>query len=1154
MLKKEHGISKRLLALLLTAAMVFSPGRAVLAADGITPEAEEMVTENVTENVTESITEAGVSEEVSSESEVVPSTEENSAEETTETDAQAPAEGSDAAALQDGAENGTAITPFNEDNIVITSESDSFKYTGSEIKPEFTVKNKNTEAVLVEGTDYTTKFAEFSDNIHPGYIVVEFKGTGTAYSTDIMYQGFEIYFDIPSDSIQVTPGGKTIRVTNNTPVTLYAAVVKTEDLEKLDEEIYITPIDIYNEAGFNTQALSTYIDPGTNRRHNMAANTRYTVFLAASPYFMVTKDAEDQKKQHITVNEITTGESPERASEYKDGSEIQLNAAVQKNQSVKISWKITDKVLKQQYKKFKLYVLEDLSQNDQDETKGWKEIWPKAAAKAGSAVTIKTADAYDLYTGLIRLECYDQAGTEVKANYLGTIAPYVFYVEGGADEKQEEFCFSYLNQNTYISYQLEADSKKTFAENPAGYITPSEGLEVISYTISKTQTAPASRGVLYDDETKLKLGTNYFFRVKTIYQHRDLTLTSGSSNIMSVKKGPSKCSIFSITGADPAQITEATTNAGGIHADSYGTCNTLGYVIFQSQEDPASAAETKQIQLLISDTPYGTYKVLKSYTPKDVSKLTVEVEGATLNLYYVQYNKFPPEEEHYYAVRTVSKTGGAVGGFSDGFYNKTTYEKVQDLFAYDTGNKGIDFFWKHDDCAKFYYIYRYSVDSKESKTPEELEALFKVADEKVKLKKNAPGYDPNYSLVIKGASPKKVSDGYRIEQYSDKKVEIGKKYYYMIRPVYNKAKASASYDEYSYSVTIDTEGVVPTYSEKAPKNLKLEVYDVLTLKLKWAAISGMGKDLTGYRISRISTADYDSAAEETKSDPGKWPVQIDIMKDGTITKKVDGQSTTLPSDKKSFTGCTFNDEAERLSSYYYAVCGLTIDLNNPTGYCDIVKGENKPLPAGSVTASYRSGKAFAEGARVTFSLNDKDMVQLYAHSNDLTFKYRLYATSPGFDGQEKEGVITQKSYSFEDEADLNRGAKRKYTVVITCSDKFGTTVSSDEKTANFYKPTEVWADADEREVKVDEEITFTIKDNGSYAVVLDGSPRSSNDSVLRVVKSETSGGSVRVRVRGVRPGRASIKFSSYRSGWTNGSSSGKLNRSIEFTVKAKDNE
>ncbi len=1126
-----------------------------------------------------------------------------------------------AAAAEDDTEAGIMATPalpsgnkipFDSTSINIVPPEERVVYNQAPAEPEYKLYvvsgNNKTYSLLEKNVDYTVSF---KDNKVPGDGNVIFTSSGNSLAPGTLEDYFWIHYDIKSGKITVS--GQTIKVSNNDIYAYYVTAVSKNAAEGghyFDESILLKGQYV---ASGNTVTISSYYDVN-GRKHNMDPEAEYDIWACVDENTYLTPkftyegnvyEIEDAAK--LGTAKTGTGPSEPADPGYADGApDINLKAVTNKDQSIRVSWKGVSKT------KYKLYAL--------DYTGAETQIWPLAKsgpdwnptseAKAGSSMTfnLKNHEKYLNYlrNGVVVLELYENDGTTKKAGekkYITSVAPYLFYVEGGRQAGEQEYCWSYLNESEDLGYKLQAAQKnKEGDENgwkdQAMWSTdvPSQGLESISFKVTNKLSTSAYRSTFYgQDLLKEFPTTKFFFRTKAVRKYKGYSLVSVPSNVMSSKPGSQKPEVFSIMGVNPqtyytlsANALAEDTTSYGVHAaeNSFGTCWKNGYVMFYSPLS-INAAKDKtyvtKVELLRNDSQCGTFKVMKTYNattldakyasgknagkfkPNGLYSLNLP-QGNELrsyleaygynpnNVYFIQFNNFPPMETWYYSIRVVASVNGAKSGFMDGTPNTTQYEKVQDLFLGDYGNGKVELFWKHDDCAKQYWVYRgKGVTEKEAK-----DDLIRILNKEANTKES--GTDQNPAKPYKkvgGTTPKKVTSDtgevYKYHLLADTKVsEKGPNgdfyfYHYYVRPVYN-AKAESSKDRKYEDETRTEEGVEKYYPGFIHDGAMMEQ----SVKPSTDGVHINKVTVTAYSATQLTAAWTQAPALKGGGSAIKYLVEW-REQGGTVSWNKKLISKADPETKAAFNKRSFVAGGLKIGkSYIFRVKpGYTsADIEENEEGWDMLYTKGTPankmaMPLKAV--NFRGGKRYGNrGAAVAWSIAKNDQ-QNWADGKLKCVLRSDDGLDVTFDNK------YQVQFSYADDLGLPRGNVRRYTLYILAADAAVGSIGQQTQVINYSKPS--YAEVKKKDsstIRVGETATFEIylkNNNGGYASVKDLDHAKSTDTkVLEVSDVTQTNEGVRIKVKAVKAGNASVKIKAFDDGPTktvdfyviNGSSSSSM--------------
>ena len=1034
-------------------------------------------------------------------------------------------------------------------------------YTGREIRPELEVywspseneTDKTKFEKLTEGKDYN--IVQFTDNMNLGVARVLLRPDGI-YTGDDLEWGFII---APNpDLVEVTPGSTSVTFKNkhekNSSNTLYVAVVSMDGITgDPATQTYPTVVGKAVESGGGTAEITSYYYEDSDHKVQSSPiqpETKYLVYAAEYEDMYVDDEAvawEGTVKKE-TVTEKKSSE-PETTT-LKDGSDpaISFKALTQKDQSVKLSWTPSKT---SGYKTFALYRLKD-DATDLEDAGSWKTLMDPGSKKKAytDKDNVYSVGANPAKSGVYKLTANHGAGD---TSYIMVAAPWLYKTESGEAVGTQDFTFTALRKSQALSYNLEiASVNKEKEKDPNGFGDPtrvtsvrSEDAETSQYTIKKGLTSEAAK-TLYGAEAP-RIGVKYFFRVKSVFAYRNLTVTSYASNVLNRKVGPAKCTVFSIDGLslhDQIEQTEASHIADmfagkdipslqGVHADSDGTCWKKGYITFRYEGD---FNDVKEFQLLRSTTEDGKLKVVRKYSTSNstlfgklndadyarMNELRVEALGTEqgekyysyMKDYYekclwVEYDDFTPEVEYYYTMRAVSKTGNVTGDCGPVMLNKTKFEKVQNLIVVDSGCNSIYLAWKHDDCAKEYWVYRDTVSGNFKNVTGATKPVLKVKGSKYE------------EIDIPNAEGEAITQKTHIAY--DMTAGGGKEYYYMVRPIYKNNK-SDNYQKFSYAVACSEEAVKATIGELYVKTITPAVYSVKQLQVKWSGVVN----------------------NEDKKNPVD-AYQIELL-DGTVSKGKWEVQKNDPATKKAFNARSFliPTLVEKVGHEYTIM--VRPKLGDEYGDKDgkgKVTAKTYPLAAANLKVSKQTGSNFENGAKITFEINSKD--RDYADN----IWYEVTSGSRTI----KEGFFSDSNnckVSFADSDYLSRGATRGYKVKTTYVEGSDRT---DGKTTSvsYSKPDRVkLRSGSGNDHKNDLEVGDTyhvyayFEANGSPATVQDYDEIKSSDSDIVKIKdisydSDNKRWDIKVKAEG--SGSAKIKIKGYQHNW------GGISDEFKITVK-----
>ena len=1017
----------------------------------------------------------------------------------------------------------------------------NYYYTGSEVKPHFELiwtpssnevsgnsasgnsasgnsasgnSASGNSVILEEGVDY--EIAGYKDNTNIGLATVTFRGLGKYESKATGAEPIEWYFFIVTNpkKVEIISANTTIKVKNSQGTasenTIYVAVVSQNGVG--DEMVTGTEVRA-NEN--ETVEINTYSYLDANNKvaiGKLQPETTYHIYAWEYNEFPVAaKYIEDFGICDLGTK--TTGKSPIGPGVSinlipGNNDNIKFKAATQKNQSVKLSW---TPAKAKGYKTYSVYRLNEGSTILDDE-KAWT-LLPKAENIKAKAYT----DNQDILkigrnaakTGIYKLVAKSDSATD---SYVMIASPWLFKTESGEVAGTQDYYMTALKASGYLSYELQAASAKNgFDDNGKDKtsVIESEGLYVDSYKVNKNLAVDGVSPIY--TAGGVEVGNKFFFRTRARFKYGDLDLVSYPSNVLSRKVGPAKCTVMDISGLTmQEQLEKMDENyfeqlkegkdvvMSGVHADSPGTCWKTGYVLFHFD---GSTSGVKQFQLLRATKEDGKYSVVKKFSPSQAKPIDfkndkmqtlkenigeaafTQLQNYFKDCYWIDYNNFVPEVTYYYTVKAISNAGNAAGNYGPGFENTTRYEKVQNFEVGDSTGGNIYLYWKHDDCAKEYWIYR-------SETQDGLKNV-NVSKPLKKVKASKP-----LEEVISGNTIK-------YHEFYDNSVKLETDYWYMVRPVYKANKKT--FEEFEYSVAMSDKPVQASTKGTFINDVKTSVYSVKQVQVKWGAVvkaKNTKAVIDGYQIAAYEDIDM------------KIPAGTPVI----VSK----------SDTKAFKKRTAVIEVPKVGKiYYFNVKPMTNgQVNDEFGLGAKEPCATHPLKVAGLKASKQSGSLFARGAKVTFKLNEKD--QPYADG----LSYVILSDGVMVDSGEFYSFLSKEAYI--DSEYLSRGTWRNYKVyaVYTDPDKEGNPVG-ETASVNYGKPNSVDI-GDDKTLDADEEKTIeaTFKCGGKKASVQDYDSVKSSDSDIVKVKSVTvEDGKVKIKLKaGNKSGSARITIKGYQSG------------------------
>ena len=415
----------------------------------------------------------------------------------------------------------------------------------------------------------------------------------------------------------------------------------------------------------------------------------------------------------------------------------------------------------------------------------------------------------------------------------------------------------------------------------------------------------------------------------------------------------------------------------------------------------------------------------------------------------------------------------------------------------DSDNNSIYLAWKHDDCAKEYWVYRDTVSGNFKNVTGATKPVLKVKGSKYE------------EIDIPNAEGEAITQKTNIAY--DMTAGGGIEYYYMVRPIYKNNK-SDNYQKFSYAVACSEEAVKATIGELYVKTITPAVYSVKQLQVKWSGVVN----------------------NEDKKNPVD-AYQIELL-DGTVSKGKWEVQKNDPATKKAFNARSFliPTLVEKVGHEYTIM--VRPKLGDEYGDKDgkgKVTAKTYPLAAANLKVSKQTGSNFENGAKITFEINSKD--RDYADN----IWYEVTSGSRTI----KEGFFSDSNnckVSFADSDYLSRGATRGYKVKTTYVEGSDRT---DGKTTSvsYSKPDRVkLRSGSGNDHKNDLEVGDTyhvyayFEANGSPATVQDYDEIKSSDSDIVKIKdisydSDNKRWDIKVKAEG--SGSAKIKIKGYQHNW-----------------------
>lgn len=937
---------------------------------------------------------------------------------------------------------------------------------------------------------------------------------------------------LSADEVIVTPSYNRVTVKNGASANIY---VDLRSASAVSDNLWTEGLLMEKGA---TKVFYTYYD-GNGEKQSISPSTNLVLFADTDYVYSV---SEAQVKKDVTTPS-STGDDPEPP---KDGAEINMKAVVDRSkQIIKLTWKPARNL---KYKKYDLLRLKEDGETFENVKTGLTKTsysYPKT--------DIENAEK----PAMFKLVCYDN--TDAATEYATVAAPSLLYVEQGYTTQNMEYCFSKLQENEDLSYRLEIAEKKTengssekgkrgFNDIKATEYNSRGVFGIDGYRISKTLSVNVLRDFFSgQDGFEFEAGRQYFCRVKSVFYYHGVKYTSAPSNVVARKAGPSKIYVFDINGmkykksAGKAAAKEAAEKENMDNMDKYLTSYfkigdeplSSNFFIHRSNEGPDAKSgyvvffvdrdtnPFKGFELLRSDSQYGTYKKLKLYKTAENNEpvkysglykwkptnpdLKAMFDDGNFDVYYLQYNNFPPEKTFYYAVRGVYKTGNAQGGFGDGYSCTPELDSVQNVYAFDGTIDKINLYWTFDSCVKQYWIYRKEFTEEEAagKDPsvftdiKDYKLIKKVKGKKSGTLKDNPTKPADKDLWD-STSGNLVGDYVKFVDKNN--VEEGHTYQYVIVPKYDTKNTDVNYNLDKRS---DVAHGMATFAGAKIKNFTAKNYGVNRIILKW---------------NKFKKADAYYFIIRTTKDPRSGEDYWTGMKDWTLH------------DKGSF----IDDTAVVGQKYYYVIFAGS---KRSETFSDGAVKAAKSLPLAVTDAKVSRGDSFRKGARVSWTKNARDKDYKVTYIVQARDNSEWYDLKTGLTGN-----------SFTDNSDLSRGISRDYRIISVYDD-----VKGGVKNAGSYsKPSKIDVNVDRTVLAPGETISVRVypkNDSGSIASDTRMDEPSTSGGAISVDGGKEEDGGITYTVKANYRGTASVTFRAYDCGWTSGSSSSDLKKTITFTVR-----
>ncbi len=960
-----------------------------------------------------------------------------------------------------------------------------------------------------------------------------------------------------------------VTISNNSKTKgMYVAVVSRNNV---GTDLYVQ--GDYIAPGAKKTVYSYYYD--TNKRTSITEKQPLTVVAHIDSEFSV-KDA--QAKEDFETKEKTGDAS----GAPEDGLEkIKMKAVVNKStQTIKISWNPAKSL------GYKYYELQRLGTNEETFTtlENWKDKNNNTKLTKTSYTYGKKAIEKAAQPAVFQLICYGSDKTE-KARYITVAAPSLLYVEQGYDTNNMEYCFSKLYEDNDMAYRLELAEKNVEngstevgkrgfkqTENKANVYYSTDITEIKDFAVKKGVSVNALREYFMgDSELTLKPGVTYYARVKSVYSWHGATYTSAPSNVVSRKAGPAKVYVFDINGRkykkptgknkeaidaenvknmtwyldkifspDDKDIDPASLSSDGfIHKTNQGPCAKSGYVVFMA--DRISDNALKGFELLRCDAQYGNYKKLKLYKigsnnePVKYSGLYkwIPTDKATrdffdevgVDIYYMQYNNFPPEKTYYYAVRGVYKKGNAAGGFGDGYECRTELDAVHNFYAFDGTIDKINLYWSYDPCVKQYWIYKRTYTGGESGNPTEMWDITKEKPiKKLKAKKSGTlkldsKKASDQDLII-ATSGNLVGDYVKYVDKDSKNNEVkeGTIYQYVVVPKYNTKNTDPNYNLDKHS---DVAYGMATLAGAKIKNFKASNYGVNRIYLKWNKLKGA----SAYLVIRTTT---DPRKSEDWKNASGWVVD---------------PNSTDPKMRTAYSKCAFTDDTATVGQRFY----YTIFAGSEKS-ATITDGTVKyatSMPLAVTEIKVENGGDYHHGAKISWTQNSRDK----GYGVEYVIQCREASNGSGSYGNWKTLHTTSKgSSSWTDDNHLDRGVMRQYRIVS----RYDGVNGGIKEGGRYCKPTYIDIGSGNTSMVVGQTMTINVypKRDGDPSSVTNISLKTCKGSgAISVTDTKNEGDHWAVTIKANTIGTGTFDVEAEDPDWTSNSSSSKLKKSITITVR-----
>ena len=555
-----------------------------------------------------------------------------------------------------------------------------------------------------------------------------------------------------------------------------------------------------------------------------------------------------------------------------------------------------------------------------------------------------------------------------------------------------------------------------------------------TYYISKKVSAMASKLTYDSNVLTFALGSTYYGRVQAFANIRGLSVTSAPTAAKKVKAGPDRTYVIDTAGIkydakDPtgntrratAHISSAfskdaeTEEVGSdiyVHGSNSQVCAKSGMFFFVGHDDES---QIKSYELLRSTSENGPYKKVKTYAIKSLIKCKVEDSDTNMNVYAAQYAAFTPEQEYWYKIRAISKTGSAPGGLSMAEFVQPEEDCVQGAATISMSASKISIEWEHDDCVKQYWIYRSATpySGTEARTEATGTPIAKVKG--TSFKKLTYTDDENNKIT------------YRYHQYNDKSVESDVKYYYYVRPIIDTTKAASNGILYMGKISAEVMGkATPLF--QAIGGFKAANYCAGKNNVTF----NQAKNVNHYRVWRLRVGSstskltdamkpnvFDIYNEATDGAFDDWldAKDLDWWKSFMSTHGGTGSYNwefvaEISTDGNSTKAKSFRDNGVTPGRYYFYLIQGATDKSSSAIFSYSSRVYNRPLPVNGASVSYNQSNS---SVTIHYSMNDLDK-----NNGSLVVKVSK-------DNGTTWNVADKSSYT---DSNFPKGGARTYTIAV----------------------------------------------------------------------------------------------------------------------------